>query len=109
MPISGANVMNESTASLFEYCKVPKGDPLLNEVYKLRYKVYCDEWRFEKPEDHPGGMERDDYDSHSLHFYAHAHNSDVLIGTARIILASARFFSRNSRGSRPAFAAIMSM
>ncbi|KAF0221863.1 MAG: hypothetical protein FD174_194 [Geobacteraceae bacterium] len=74
--------------SRFEFKKVTRDDPLINEVYKLRYKVYCDEWGFEKPEDHPGGIEYDEFDKHSVHLVALTNDGRELIGTIRIILNS---------------------
>jgi len=72
----------------FQFRKIAHDDPFINEVYRLRYKVYCDEWGFEKPEDHPGGLEIDDYDRHSLHMGAFCRDSGRLIGTIRLILNS---------------------
>ena len=83
--------MNESS-SLFEYSKVPSGDPLLTEVYKLRYKVYCDEWGFEKPEDHPRGLEKDEYDEHSVHFVVRRQGEGQILGTIRMINHSEKGF-----------------
>ena len=54
----------------------------------MRYKVYCDEWGFEKAEDHPGGLEVDHYDAHSVHIGALLKENGMLIGTIRIILDS---------------------
>lgn len=73
---------------MFEFKKISHDDPLLNEVYQLRYKVYCDEWGFERPEDHPGGIEIDDFDTHSVHFVAIRKDDRKLVGTTRIILHS---------------------
>lgn len=61
---------------------------LLAEIYRLRYQVYVREWGFEDPADHPSGVETDAFDRHALHFYARPRDSEELIGTARIILAS---------------------
>jgi N-acyl amino acid synthase of PEP-CTERM/exosortase system len=72
----------------FLFRKIPKDDPLINEVYRLRYKVYCEEWGFEKPEDHPGGLETDEYDPHSVHLGAFSQESGDLIGTIRLSLNS---------------------
>ena len=62
----------------------------LSTICQLRYQVYVNEWRFEKPEDHSGGLERDEYDQHSIHYYACSSDSDEVIGSARIILGSER-------------------
>jgi N-acyl amino acid synthase of PEP-CTERM/exosortase system len=63
----------------------------LEEVFRLRYKVYCDEWGFEKPEDHPGGLEFDVFDSSSRHFIS-LNERWQIIGTVRIILNSEKGF-----------------
>jgi N-acyl amino acid synthase of PEP-CTERM/exosortase system len=60
----------------------------LNAICQLRYQVYVNEWAFEGPEDHMDGLERDEYDQHSIHLYACASHSDDVIGAARIILGS---------------------
>lgn len=72
----------------FFFRKIALDDPLINEVYRLRYKVYCEEWGFEKPEDHPGGLETDEYDPHSIHLGAFSQENGDLIGTIRLILNS---------------------
>lgn len=65
---------------------------LLEEVYRLRYKVYCEERGFEDAEDHPEGIERDIYDQHSVHFAALRRSDRFLIGTMRLILDSEHGF-----------------
>jgi N-acyl amino acid synthase of PEP-CTERM/exosortase system len=40
---------------------------LLEQVWRVRYDVYCREFHFEREEDYLGGLERDDYDQYSLH------------------------------------------
>jgi len=73
---------------MFEFRKVDQDKQLLDEIYRLRYKVYCDEWGFEKPEDHPDGIEIDDYDNHSAHFAAFWEDGGSMIGTVRLIRSS---------------------
>lgn len=81
------------TADLFTY-RVVDGragsTSSLRPVRQLRYQVYVNEWGFERPEDHPDGLEQDEYDPHSIHFCAYPRHSDDLIGAARIILGSER-------------------
>jgi N-acyl amino acid synthase of PEP-CTERM/exosortase system len=84
--------MIESSSSYFEYSKVSRGDPLLNEIYRLRYKVYVEECGFENKEDHPGGIEKDEYDEHSTHFVVRKIGEDQIIGTVRMINYSERGF-----------------
>ena len=76
----------------FYFRKVSRDDPLMEEIFRLRYKVYIDEWGFEKPEDHPDGLEHDSFDDNSVHFAAIDRKQGKLIGTVRIILESPRGF-----------------
>ena len=61
---------------------------ILQDTYNLRYQVYINEWQFERPDDHPVGLEYDDYDAHSVHFYARCKRENKVIGTVRTILNS---------------------
>ena len=61
---------------------------ILQDTYSLRYQVYINEWQFEAPDDHPVGLEYDDYDAHSVHFYARCKKESKVIGTVRTILNS---------------------
>ena len=62
-------------------------DSGLKEIYRLRYKVYVEECGFERPENHPDGIEIDEFDKNSIHFAA-KDNSKNIIGTVRLILNS---------------------
>lgn len=70
---------------------VANSNNLRNAVYRLRYKVYVEEFGFEKAEDHLEGYEIDEYDSDSIHFAALNENQEV-IGTLRMILNSEKCF-----------------
>ena len=59
----------------------------LKEIYRLRYKVYVEEWGFERPENHPDGIEIDEFDKNSVHFATKNENENI-IGTVRLILNS---------------------
>ena len=59
----------------------------LKEIYRLRYKVYVEEWGFERPENHPDGIEIDEFDKNSVHF-ATKNENESIIGTVRLILNS---------------------
>ncbi|HEY4707323.1 MAG TPA: PEP-CTERM/exosortase system-associated acyltransferase [Thermodesulfobacteriota bacterium] len=61
----------------------------LREIFKLRYKVYCEEKGFERSEDHPGGIEYDEFDKSSRHFMVTS-GPRLVIGTARLILDSGK-------------------
>jgi len=56
----------------------------LEELYRLRYQVYCSECNFLKEEDYPESKESDKYDPYALHFAAR--DSYGPIGTVRLIL-----------------------
>lgn len=59
----------------------------LKKVYKLRYKVYCEEWGFENPEKYPDRQETDEFDKNSVHFIA-IDDAGRAVGTVRLILFS---------------------
>lgn len=59
---------------------------LLDEVFRLRYQIYCVENRFEDPRQHPQGLERDRFDAHSKHCLLMHRPSGLFIGTVRMIL-----------------------
>ena len=64
---------------------------LKNAIYEFRYRVYVEEFGFEKKEDYPNNCEKDKYDDYSIHFVALNKNNKV-IGTARLILDSEEGF-----------------
>jgi len=78
--------------SLFEFRKIEQDDPCFKDVLALRYKVYCEERGFEKPEDHPDGLERDEYDDCAVHFAAILKQTRKVVGTVRLILESEKSF-----------------
>lgn len=61
-------------------------EQLKNEVYKLRYQVYCLETGFEKTEHYPEGVEFDEYDNNSVHYLIRHLRSGVYAATTRLIL-----------------------
>ena len=63
-------------------------EELKNEVYKLRFQVYCNETRFEDPLQHPGGIECDEYDNNSIHYLIRHRRSNAYAATTRLILPS---------------------
>ncbi len=58
---------------------------LREEVYRLRYQVYVVEHGFEKAEDFPDKIERDEYDGRSLHVLLCHRQSGTRLGTARLV------------------------
>ena len=63
----------------------------LTEVYRLRYKVYCREWGFEKPGKYPDGIVTDIYDNNALHFAVKDY-SQKIVGAISLILNSSEGF-----------------
>lgn len=61
-------------------------DQLKNEVYKLRYQIYCLETGFEKFWHYPDGVEFDEYDNNSVHYLIRHRESEVYAATTRLIL-----------------------
>lgn len=61
-------------------------DELKNEVYKLRYQVYCIETGFESLHLHPASIEYDEYDSHSSHYLILHKKTETYAATTRLIL-----------------------
>ncbi len=59
----------------------------LEEIYRIRYKVYCEEYRYLDYRDYPNKREQDIFDRHSIHLVVR-HNSGDLAATARLILGS---------------------
>jgi N-acyl amino acid synthase of PEP-CTERM/exosortase system len=61
---------------------------LLENVYKIRYQVLCEEQRIPgfDPSLYPDKMEKDNYDSHSSHVLLRFRPSGDFIGTVRLVL-----------------------
>ena len=74
----------------FKFVQADSED-IKKETYRLRYRTYVEEFGFEKVEDHPGGLETDEYESNSIHFAALNEHNDV-IGTIRLVLHSEKGF-----------------
>ena len=68
---------------MLTFYKVEKEEDL-EDVYRLRYRIYCLEKGYESKEKNPDGIEMDEYDVYSIHFIAKVFNEAV--GTARLIL-----------------------
>jgi N-acyl amino acid synthase of PEP-CTERM/exosortase system len=81
---------------------------LLEQVYRLRYQVYCVEHPFENPNDHFTGLETDEYDCHSVHAAILHRASGTVCGCVRLILPRAgaslpvtEFVSEHTRADLP--------
>ncbi|MEK7323579.1 MAG: PEP-CTERM/exosortase system-associated acyltransferase [Pseudomonadota bacterium] len=64
-------------------------DEQLRLAMELRYQVYCLETGFEDINQHPGGMERDEFDSRAVHSLLIHRASGMIAGTVRLVLPEA--------------------
>lgn len=60
----------------------------LNELYKIRYQVYCEEFGYLEKEEYPNKVEYDIFDSNSVHFILRHRKSKEVAATVRLILNS---------------------
>jgi N-acyl amino acid synthase of PEP-CTERM/exosortase system len=59
---------------------------LLDEVHRIRYQVYCVENKYEDPARNQSGLERDEYDAHSVHGLLVHTASKAPVGTVRLVM-----------------------
>lgn len=80
--------MNDTYAAFHEFFEIINADSaeLREEVYRLRYRVYCVENNFLDLKNYTDGMEKDEYDLHSAHILLKHRSSGRFIGTVRLIL-----------------------
>jgi len=78
---------NDLTTSFQKYFKIilAHTPELRNEVYRIRYDVYCHELQYESAEDNPGGLEKDIYDDHSYHCLLLHRPSKQFAGCVRLV------------------------
>lgn len=63
-----------------------RDETLKDQVYRLRYQVYCRENNFEDPNEHKRGREMDGFDHRSVHSLLIDRAQMAAIGTVRLIL-----------------------
>lgn len=80
-----SNYINDAFNEYFEIVPALSVD-LKNEVYKLRYQVYCIETGFESQERHLDDLEFDQYDDYSIHYLIRHRKSKIYAATTRLIL-----------------------
>ncbi len=59
----------------------------LENVYRIRYRVYCEEFHYEPVEAFPDQMERDDFDANSKHCLVVHRATGMPAGCARLVFA----------------------
>jgi N-acyl-L-homoserine lactone synthetase len=80
-------VERTSSAVLFDYISpAPQvSRRQLDDVYRFRYRIFCEQLRFIDRSRCPGGRERDEHDDRALHFACRDARGKV-IGAARLVL-----------------------
>ena len=76
----------------FDFFAVDHGQhdsPVLAEIYRLRYEVYCLECHFLEPDAYDEGKESDEYDDCSAHFAAST-DYGQMVGTVRLVQPTAQ-------------------
>ena len=58
----------------------------LEDAFRLRYRVYCEETGFEDPDQFPDGFERDHYDAHSIQMLVRHRPTGTVVGAVRLIM-----------------------
>lgn len=83
-------IINTVTYDRFHFGQVIDTE-VLKDTFRMRYEVYVDEFGFERKEDHPHGLETDDYEEESIHF-ACLNETNSVVGTIRLVLNSNKGF-----------------
>jgi N-acyl amino acid synthase of PEP-CTERM/exosortase system len=81
----------ESLAEHFHHyfqIKLARSESLLEEVQRLRYRVYCEEFGFEDKSRFPDRREKDEFDDRSYHALILHRATGRAVSTVRLILAS---------------------
>jgi N-acyl amino acid synthase of PEP-CTERM/exosortase system len=79
----------DPTSSFHRYFELVLADTpaLREEVYRIRFQVYCREMHFEREEDSPGGLEMDEFDARARHCLIRHRGSGQFAGCVRLVLA----------------------
>lgn len=86
---NAARAARELYRQYFETIVVGDNDQeLLDQVYRLRYQVYCVENPFEDPADNSDGKERDPFDDRAVHCLLLHKRSRAWAGAVRLILSN---------------------
>ncbi len=81
---------NQTTYGRFRFGIVNDAN-MLKDTFRMRFQVYAEEFGFEKIEDHPGGLETDEYEKDSVHC-ACLNEQDAVVGTIRLVFDSNKGF-----------------
>lgn len=73
------------TYNRYFYYRIARTPEDIAAAHRLRYEVYCEETGFLPKEEHPDGLERDEYDSHSLQSVLFYRPLNLPAGTVRVV------------------------
>ena len=87
--------MDSVTESFLRYFTIGLATTTVQKesVYKIRYRVYCDEFGYEPADHFPDKMEYDAYDNDALHCLITHKSSGIPAGCVRLILATGNEYS----------------
>src|SRR4051812_11134823 len=86
LPIESVEVCNSRVSFEHYFEIVPAlSPPLIDEVFRIRHRVYCEELGFEPLR--PDGRETDRYDAQSLHLLIRCVKTGQFVGCTRLIRA----------------------
>lgn len=75
---------NNANLQIFRAYHGHRPEEIPDDLFRLRYEIYCLECAFLRAEAAPDGRERDDYDHCSTHFAAYTID-ETLVGTVRLV------------------------
>ncbi len=87
-PSRAASMQRRSIAQIFSrqfYAARADSPELQTRSQRLRYDVYCREFGYEREEDCPGQLERDEYDAQALHCLVMHRPSGLTAGCVRLV------------------------
>lgn len=73
------------TYEQFFYYRIARTPDDIAAAHRLRYEVYCEETGFLPKEEHPDGLERDEFDTHSTQSVLFYRPLDLPAGTVRVV------------------------
>ncbi|MDX1734231.1 MAG: GNAT family N-acyltransferase, partial [Halioglobus sp.] len=79
--------MSENFLRYFDVVYAGSAD-LMQEVYGIRYRVYCEEFKYEPSVAFPDKQEKDEYDESSLHALILHKSSGLAAGCVRMVSAA---------------------
>jgi N-acyl amino acid synthase of PEP-CTERM/exosortase system len=79
---------NRVHTSYFEFFPVDDDADLMDESYRIRYRVYCEERHFLDPAPYAEGLEQDQFDPNSVHLLGRHRFLGTPAATARLVRAS---------------------